>query len=115
MACKNPSEKSNVDFFMELWREPYIYDDLIEIINESDGKNTPLIYALQQNWPEECIDLLVRNGATLQFGDGIGAKIPPERLNNVLSRNCIIYDEGRFRHVENPVMWDLSIFDVSQV
>ena len=117
LACKNPSEMSNVDFFKKLWCMPHIYVDLIKIINVSDGKNTPLIYALQQNWPEDCIDLLVRNGAAItpQYDNGIDAEIPPERLKNVLSRNCIIYDEGRFRHVEKPVMWDLSIFDVSQV
>ena len=61
---------------------------------------------MQQNWPEDCIDLLVSNGATLQYGDEIGVEIA-DRLKDVLSRNCIIIDEGR-------VMWNLSIFNELQ-
>ena len=62
--------------------------------------------ALQSNWPDECIDLLVQNGATLYYGFTDTPTITPDIIKEILSRNCIFHDCRN-----GCVKWDLRILE----
>ena len=104
--------KVNVDFYYKLWNYPHVYKDLIKIINVKNVQgDTPLFVALQNNWPEECVDVLVENGATLYHGFSEHPNVTPESLRRILTRNCILTNPSK----ENSILvWDFSIFASSE-
>ena len=68
--------------------------------------------ALHCNWPKECIDALFKHGAIFDI-DGIidSTIITNETLEDLLTRNCIIYtQDGDNTHLK----WDLSILQQPQ-
>ena len=109
-----PNDKCDVDLFHKLWKMPYVYNGLIKNINsrQLNWQITPLTVALRYNWPKECIDVLIENGATLDINEVIDStSITTECFQDILTRYCIIYKQKGNHTV---LMWDLGILEQPQ-